>query len=67
MSLSEETKWILVAVIISSNSLFLVKWLLSICHDLRVMMALKMTKLFGILCLCCRKHELEREQLRVQK
>ena len=56
MSLSEETKWILVAVIISSNSLFLVKWLLSICHDLRVMMALKMTKLFGILCLCCRKH-----------
>ena len=67
VSLSEQTKWAFVIVIIASNSFFLLEWVLSICRDLRALMAKRMQKLFKILCLCCRTQQLERERLQVEK
>ena len=39
MTLSEETKWILVIVIILSNVIFLVFWVYFFCKDVRLSMA----------------------------
>ncbi len=67
MSLTEETKWVLVVTIVVSNIVFLWLWVYYFFKDVRLLMAKKMVKMFRLCCLCCRFKQLEQSRLTILK
>ena len=58
VTLGEGTKWVLVATIILSNTIFLYLWIHHFCQDVRLLFATKYLRLFRACCLCCRSSRL---------
>ena len=61
------TKWVLVIVILFSNTLFLILWIQFFFTDVRHLLALKFPRIFRCLCLCCHRRGFERSKLQIKK
>ena len=70
VTLTEETKWILVTCIIISNAIFFALWVFFFLKDVRfafAKIAEKKPKLFLVFCLCCRKKHFNLGVMRVKR
>ena len=62
MHLSEEVKMVFFLLILVSNLCFFIHWAMKFYHEMKLIVLLKMGKIYLLFCLCNDQQKLEREK-----